>query len=109
MQLILGFFWRLKMDKYKLAPGWTKGKVVEQIYKYNNGMVAFERNDASDKNSCTYEANDGNRCFIGCFIPDELREARWSEGNVTKLLGEHPALWSHMPFHEIAALRHFQD
>jgi hypothetical protein len=95
--------------KYQLAPGWTKEKILDHIYKYNNGTVAAQSDEEGVTNACRYETSDGNRCFIGCFIPDAIREARWSDGPVVHLLNEFPALWNVMPFESDRALQDFQQ
>lgn len=50
--------------------GWTKEKVREQVRKYNNGTRALTQ-DKLDDLVCTYQAPDGNRCFVGAFFPDD--------------------------------------
>lgn len=87
---------------FKLANGWTKDSVMAQVKKYNNGTPAMR-----DDWSCRYQAADGNRCAIGCFIPDAhigLNHA----GPVEQLLYYYPSLTSCMPFNDVKALIGFQ-
>ena len=91
--------------KYKLKPGFTKASVMAQIRKYNDGTRAVDATNTIM--TCVYETDDGNRCAIGCFIPDghpalELR------GNISIILSEFPVLLELMPFHNIDSLKSFQ-
>lgn len=89
------------MSKYKLANGWTKATVMEQVKKYNNGSRA------SSGKECVYLATDGNRCAIGCFIPDGS-EALASRATVTDILKDYPELVHLMPFDNRQAIVAFQ-
>lgn len=87
---------------FKLINGWTKETVMAQIRNKNNGTIA--RNG----DSCAYQAFDGNRCAVGCFIPDgHPAFADRRDLSAQKLLECYPDLASVMPF-ESLALRHFQ-
>ena len=94
------------INKHKLADGWTKEKVMERIRKYNNGNRAT-RTDAFNQINCTYQAADGNRCAIGCFIPDGHPALREPNG-VHSILAEYPDLVPLMPFKELEALAALQ-
>lgn len=89
--------------KYKLANGWTKEKVMEQVKKYNNGT----RCQNQYTKECFY-SKDGNRCAVGCFIPDDHIAALEFRGGSLDLLLEYPELNKFMPFDDPRALSHFQ-
>lgn len=88
---------------YKLANGWTKEKVMEQIKKYNRGTKSTNR-----YGSCVYRSDDGNRCAIGCFIPEDHPGLQTIAGS-SWLLEEHPDLKKLMPFTYWKALERFQE
>jgi len=84
------------------ANGWTKEKVREQVKKFNNGKRA------SDKTGrCLYEAKDGNRCFIGAFIP-EGHQALDAKCEAGELMCEYSTLQKLMPFDNYEDLQDFQ-
>lgn len=92
------------MEKFKLINGWTKERVLEQVKKYNKGLPATVRNQA-----CAYLTEDGNRCAVGCFIPDGHPSLRaGNTASVGDLLREYPELMENMPFTEGAAIAQFQ-
>ena len=91
------------MTKFEYAEGWNKEKVMAQVEKYNNGTMAM--NPAGI--SCVYRAQAGNRCAIGCFIPDN-HSAFFSSASVRVILEKYPELNNYMPFKDINALRAFQ-
>lgn len=88
---------------YKLKDGWTKAKIMEKIKKYNNGSKSWEGNS-----NCVYQTKTGNRCAIGCFIPDNHPGLNY-EGDVLGLLETYPSLKEYMPFDEPGSLRDFQQ
>lgn len=94
------------MEKYKLAKGWTKRKVMNRIKEYNDGSRCIEI--SIENISCVYESKNGNRCAIGCFIPDN-HQALSSRDPVKILLKRYPELVEYMPFHDTEALRDFQN
>jgi len=51
---------------YKCINGWTKKKMIETI---NKGMK--DHRSVNQNGTCLYRASDGNKCAIGCFIPDD--------------------------------------
>jgi ADP-dependent phosphofructokinase/glucokinase len=75
---------------YKCINGWTKAKMIEQIYKKNNGTKA------TSFGRCVYETPDNNHCAVGCFIP-EGHAALQSKDTVQYLLERYPDLQSKMP------------
>jgi hypothetical protein len=88
---------------YKLANGWTKEKVMQQIKKYNSGTKA----KIPGCFGCSYQTPYGNRCAIGCFIPDGHPGLK-SGSLVNDLLEVYPELKDKMPFRSMRALRAFQ-
>ena len=87
--------------EYKLSNGWTKEKVMEQIKKYNNNTRAIRGTQ------CQYKDENGNRCAIGCFIPDEHNGLGF-QGGVGDLLKNYPDLKLYMPLDDIMGLESFQ-
>lgn len=54
------------MIHYETKNGWTKERMKTAINTGNNGTRSFERHN------CVYRADNGNKCAVGCFIPDEV-------------------------------------
>lgn len=52
------------MEKFKLANGWTKERALRVLFAGNNGERAV------GGITCKYLTSDGNKCAVGCFIPD---------------------------------------
>lgn len=89
--------------KHKLKVGWTKEKVMEKIRAGNYGTVSV-----SESGRCVYRGPTGNKCVIGCFIPDE-RYDPWMEGkDIGLILSTHPQLGQFMPFSDEQVLANFQ-
>lgn len=53
---------------YKLQNGWTKERMIEQIYLKNNGTRSVRASICAT--ACFYRGQNDNACGIGCFIPD---------------------------------------
>jgi len=87
------------MNKIKLINGWTKEKVMAQVMKYNKGERAlfFSEKHNVVQDTCVYEDKDGNRCAVGCFIPDG-HVALKSRLTAPSLVEEYAALKPLMPF-----------
>lgn len=85
----------------KLINGYTKESFVAKVKEKNNGTRAM------DNGSCMYMADDGNRCFIGAFIPDG-HPALTSTLSALDLIQEYLDLKKHMPFESNTDLRNFQ-
>lgn len=94
---------RIRGNMYKFSNGWTKQKVMEQIRKYNDGTPAV-----GNCGNCLYEDNKGNRCAIGCFIPDGHPGLQARESDVVALLIRFPDLQDYLPFSELHVLNDFQ-
>lgn len=77
----------------RLINGWTKAKVMKQVKKYNDGTRAINGRDGA----CAYQTGDGNRCAVGCFIPDN-HSALESDLPADKLIERYPDLANVMPF-----------
>lgn len=59
--------------KYRTLNGWTKESMIKHI---ENEMKDWP----SEKDgTCVYRAEDGNKCLVGCFIPDELYEPEFDQ------------------------------
>lgn len=92
---------------YKLINGWTKEKVLAQVKKYNNGKQALAvgiDKFGSAAPMCMYKTPDGNRCFVGAFIPDNHPGLMLENANAPRLLRRYPDLSAHMPFEGYALL-----
>jgi hypothetical protein len=50
---------------YKIINGWTKDKMIKHIEKNFKGK-SFINND-----DCLYRTEDGRKCAVGLFIPDD--------------------------------------
>lgn len=85
---------------YKTINGWTKDRMKAQINKYNNGTKS-ESNEF-----CVYETERGNRCAVGCFIPD-LHNGLHYRGNVHNLVLKYSDLKRYMPL-TIDAMKQLQ-
>lgn len=96
------------MEKYKLANGWTKKKVMAQVKKHNNGTRSRSKDSARAFAQCVYLNAEGNRCAIGCFLPAGHPGLLHKE-SVVLLLRDFPDLGALMPFKEITQLRDFQQ
>lgn len=57
--------------KYKTINGWTKESMKAAIAKGNKGKRAYD-----EEYGCLYLTEDGNKCAIGCFIPDGHKAQR---------------------------------
>lgn len=54
---------------FKTINGFTKASMKRAIRAGNNG----HKSKLSPSNKmCAYRAPDGNKCAVGCFIPDEV-------------------------------------
>lgn len=81
--------------KHKTINGWTKEKMKAQIRLKNNGTRAH------DGDSCKYMTPDGNRCAVGCFIPDDqFSEGLLESTDVTDLLIRYKHLKEYMPLED---------
>ncbi len=85
---------------YKTINGWTKDRMKAQIDKYNNGTKS------ESNQSCVYETERGNRCAVGCFIPDLHDGLRYC-GNVDSLVFKYNDLERYMPL-PIDAMKQLQ-
>lgn len=54
---------------FECINGWTKAKMVEHIKKEFKGKSIIEHGDDM---TCVYRGNEGAKCAVGLFIPDEL-------------------------------------
>jgi hypothetical protein len=80
---------------YKLINGWTKETVMAQVKKYNDGTRSIVLWD--DKEQCSYEDERGNRCAVGCFIPD-MHKALMDIKCASDTVANHQDLWKLVPF-----------
>lgn len=89
----------------KLINGWTKEKVMEQVKKYNNGKKCM---DNWAPIICSYLNENGNRCLVGCFIPDNHPGLK-SQAPVCNLLNKYPDLRDKMPFEDMSRFQKVHD
>ncbi len=79
------------MEKYRAINGWSKETMKLAIMVGNNGTVA-----RISGGTCMYLSSSGNRCAVGCFIPDG-HIGQQSSYAVSGLLGHFPDLAEQMP------------
>lgn len=91
------------MRKYKTANGYTKAKMIETI----KTKMLDHRSWHLCGILCAYLAEDGNRCAIGCFIPDG-HIALLSLMSVNGILTNYPDLKNFMPLESKVGLRKLQ-
>lgn len=62
---------------YQPLNGWTKETIIQAIQTKNKGTPSVTRNGVS----CSYFGEGGNRCAVGCFIPDNfvVQVSSWEE------------------------------
>lgn len=87
--------------KFTYAPGWNLEKTMAKIKEGNNGSRAVDFAD-----NCSYKSF-GNKCAIGCFIP-EGHVGQGFIGPARELLDSYPDLSDGMPFKSLEALSRFQ-
>jgi len=82
--------------RYKLNKGWTKEKVMKAITTGNFGIKSVKSDGI-----CRYKNHDGNKCFVGCFIPNEIYSESMEGMPVNQLLLEYSSIKSHLPFKDV--------
>jgi hypothetical protein len=88
---------------YHYAKGHTFETVMAAIRAGNKNRKAT----VQGRTQCLYLTADGNKCFIGCFIP-EGHESQKDTGAVLSVMGRYPELIPYMPIQEPDGLRKFQ-
>jgi hypothetical protein len=84
--------------KYVTQNGYTKAKMIEMIQS-----KMLDHPSTLRSGQCAYQAEDGNRCAVGVFIPDRgFKGALSLLGVVSKLLDSYPSLEQHMPLDRVA-------
>ncbi len=53
--------------KFRCINGWTVRRMVTSINRGNKGR----RSVSNEVGACSYRADDGNRCGVGCFITNK--------------------------------------
>lgn len=80
---------------HKIINGWSQAKMIERIWKYNNGKQA---NNDIHGSSCTYENEEGNRCAVGCFLEpehlDAIKERALTEASIGGIANKAPELFA---------------
>ena len=77
---------------YKYINGYNYDKTMAKIKEFNNNTRAL----SVDGMACSYLNSEGNRCAIGCFLPDKSLSLKYN-GNVENLLKLFPDIMSYMP------------
>ena len=77
----------------KLKENWTIDKVMKVIRKENKGYKSYD----SSKGLCKYLNADGNKCLVGCFIPEGVKV---KEGLDARSIIEDNGLHNYMPMSE---------
>lgn len=93
---------------YKLAPGWTRERMIQTIQNGNTGRKSLSEFSKEGMAECAYRGVDGNRCAIGCFIPDWAYSPKMESMTVGQLLDVVPELWEHMPLVSMDGLQGMQ-
>lgn len=83
---------------FKLRNGWTKEKMKEAIATGNTGQRSISVREGDRNGVCMYRSETGNKCAVGCFIPEKDYERRMDDqGSALGLLGAYPGLDRIMP------------
>jgi len=77
---------------HKTINGYTKESMIDKIMKGNIGKKALD-----EKGQCKYLTEDGNKCAVGCFIPDGHKSQAPNNYTVGKLLSVFEDLKKYMP------------
>lgn len=84
---------------YRCINGWTKldmiAHVLSEFKGYAEGLIAGQTWAGGSK-VCVYLTDDGKKCAVGLFIPDDHRGQKFN-GDIYELLEEYPELRSHLP------------
>lgn len=78
---------------FTLINGFTKERMIEAIRQGNNGSKAIN----PITGACVYLASDGNKCAVGCFIPDGHKAQCEGEVSATFLVKKYPELKTLFP------------
>lgn len=92
---------------FKYANGYNLEKTMAKIREGNKGHRAMDTTSLENAGRCMYLTPDGNKCAIGCFIPDGHRAQRSPE-MVDAILKAYPGLVGLMPLEGELALKAFQ-
>lgn len=87
--------------KHKAINGWTSERMKQAIRSGNDGKRAMD-----DAGNCSYLDERGNKCAVGCFIP-EGHAGQLLLGGAEPLLRSFPDLEGFMPL-ELAGLKCMQ-
>jgi hypothetical protein len=77
---------------YQPINGFTKETIIETLEKEFKGVSLDE-----DKGKCMYRGENGAKCAVGCFIPDEGYDKNMENKIASKLLGQYTKLMEFMP------------
>lgn len=79
---------------YNTINGWTKAKMLEHISQN------FKGKSVNDDGLCVYRGNNGTKCAVGLFIPDEIYTKRMDSDkgmSAIQLSRFYPDVANHMP------------
>lgn len=76
---------------YELQNGWTKKQMKKAILQGNMNTKSLAYG------YCAYNAPDGNRCAVGCFIPDDIYFKDMEGQNIELLAHSYPGINSYLP------------
>lgn len=85
-----------------LKGGWNKARIMEKIRAGNNGNKSI-----GPDGRCHYRSPNGNKCAIGCFIPDEKYDPAMDDGMMTRQVCE--IIRDDLPTNDINFLYHLQS
>lgn len=96
--------------KFKTINGWTKEKMIEEVRKriykgpsLRRVITPYVLGDGSGDERdvyhtiCSYRGDDGNKCGVGIFIPDDLYKSNMESKSVLGLLQDNSTLQNKMP------------
>lgn len=75
---------------YQPINGWTKTRIIDHIKTNFKGQ-------AKNGTICQYKTEDGKKCAVGLFIPDEVYHIDMESRAVINLMEYNPKLINFMP------------
>ena len=81
---------------FKCINGFTKTKMIEMIILGNNGTQSM----GNGTTNCAYRGRNGNKCPVGCFIPDELYHTALEGRDIGSIYSDYPEIQACMPLNQ---------
>jgi hypothetical protein len=93
---------------YQALNGWTKKQIILAIKTGNKGTVSLKYQDfQSQAQGCAYRGFDGNKCIVGCFIPDSLYDPSMEGTTIEQLSILHDCM--PLPIKALEELQYMHD